>query len=527
MNDWKRQRWVLVVLATCLLPGASTGSLSNADLVCPPDTAETDDYAYLRALSLDLRGNIPTMEDYAVVEDNGEVPEWLIDQWLDSEAFVTQSVRGFRDIFWPNIENFPLTNFRTALRRESGSQLYWRSGNAAFYRDTVIPCRDVPANVATANIETVSDGNGGKQEGYVWIHPYWEEDPNVKIKVCEFDAQDVLVSPTGVQCSTSSGLADPGCGCGPDLRWCRYSSVYKKINQGFARAFEKRIAAVIRDGLPYYALFEDRRMWINGPMSHFLRYQIKVPRIQRFYPRSIPLEDIPELPYYSEDEWVEIELPDYHDGVLTDPLFLLRFQTNRSRANRFYNGFLCKPFEAPEGGIALAADLNPDLQERAGCEFCHGQLEPAASHWGRWGEIGADYLNPVDFPKIRDDCEICALSGQTCSDECRRYYLVNATAPEEEPYLGQLMSYVFRETEHEKNVESGPRYLAMKGLASPDNQLPRCAATRSLKSLLGRDLGVQDIDWVESLAVDFAMSGYSYRELVKAIVMSPVYRRVQ
>ncbi len=526
MRGFGSQRMLWILVSVLLIPGASTGSLPNPDLVCPPDTIETDDYTYLRTLSLDLRGTIPTLEEYAQVESAGEVEESLIDDWLHGEEFVQQTVRSFREIFWPNIQNFALTNFRTAFRRQGGSLLYWRSGTAATYRNAVIPCRDVEANTDTAEIETVSDGEGGQQEGYVWVHPYWEEDPNVKIKVCEFDAQAALVSPTGTQCGTNSGLADAGCGCGPDLRWCRYGSEHQAINNGFALALEKRIAAVIRDGLPYTDLFEDRRMWINGPMSHYLRYQIHVPRIQRMYPRAIPEGDIPVLPFYAKDQWVEIELPDYHAGVLTDPMFLLRFQTNRARATRFYSGFRCQPFEAPEDGIALDADLNPDLQQRAGCEYCHGQLEPAASYWGRWGEIGAGYLNPVDFPKVRDDCELCALTGQSCSDECRRYYLINALSPEEQPHLGKLLSYVFRDAGHEKNVEYGPKLLVKTALVD-QNILPRCVATRSVERLLGRTLGVQDVDWIESLAVEFALSGYSYRELVKRIVMNPVYRRVQ
>jgi hypothetical protein len=255
-----------------------------------------------------------------------------------------------------------------------------------------------------------------------------------------------------------------------------------------------------------------------------LHNQVGVPRINRFTPRALPLEDIPVLDFL-DDTWVEITLPDYHSGLLTDPMYLLRFQTNRSRANRFYNGFLCEPFEAPEKGIALASTLHPDLQQREGCDYCHGRLEPAAAFWGRWGETGAGYLNPVDFPPLRADCETCALTGQLCGDDCKRFYLVNAASPAEEPYLGMLNSYVFRYDDHMKNVEAGPQLLAMKGVV--DHRFPQCVSNRAVEQIFGRSTEVVDKDWIDMLAVDFAASNYSYRSLVKQIVMSDGYRRLR
>ena len=508
----------------CFLPGLTSGSLPNADLVCPPDTLEVDKYQVLRALSLDLRGTIPTLDEYAILDEVDEVPEWLIDDWLEGDEFLEQTVRNFREIFWPNITNFPLTNFRSAFSRESGSLLYWRKGVAATYRSKVIPCRDAEVDPGDTEIVTVGDGSGGVQEGYRWILPYWESNPTKKIKVCAFDAQEALVSPTATPCGTLEGQKDPACGCGPDLRWCRYGSNYLRINKSMAEAFEKRIAAVIGDDLPYMALFEDKRAWINGPISFFLHNQVGVPRINRFTPRALPLEDIPVLDFL-DDTWVEITLPDYHSGLLTDPMYLLRFQTNRSRANRFYNGFLCEPFEAPEKGIALASTLHPDLQQREGCDYCHGRLEPAAAFWGRWGETGAGYLNPVDFPPLRADCETCALTGQLCGDDCKRFYLVNAASPAEEPYLGMLNSYVFRYDDHMKNVEAGPQLLAMKGVV--DHRFPQCVYNRAVEQIFGRSTEVVDKDWIDMLAVDFAASNYSYRSLVKQIVMSDGYRRLR
>ena len=54
------------------------------------------------------------------------------------------------------------------------------------------------------------------------------------------------------------------------------------------------------------------------------------------------------------DNWVLIQLDEEHAGVLTRPAYLIRFQTNRGRADRFYTNFLCQPFEPPEEGLPVS-----------------------------------------------------------------------------------------------------------------------------------------------------------------------------
>jgi hypothetical protein len=214
--------------------------------------------------------------------------------------------------------------------------------------------------------------------------------------------------------------------------------------------------------------------------------------------------------------------------VLTDPAYLLRFQTNRARANRYYTVFLCQPFSAPPGGLPSPADScssEPDLQQRCGCKYCHALLEPTASHWGRWSEQGAAFLDPERFPRTRPDCEACALRGQQCSDDCRRFYVTNSIDPKQEPYLGGLNAYEFRRPEHERNVESGPRLLALSTIT--DNRLPMCSAGNVVRMLFGREPAEHEADWIASLATRFVQDGYSWKALVKAVVTSDAYRRVR
>jgi len=238
--------------------------------------------------------------------------------------------------------------------------------------------------------------------------------------------------------------------------------------------------------------------------------------------------DLPELDFTQVDTWVEIELPSYHAGILTSPLFLIRFQTNRARANNFYNAFMCQPFQPPPGGIpdvTGGAEIDPDLQVRHGCKYCHALLEPAAAYWGRWSEGGAGYLSPADFPRVREDCLRCAQTGAGCSQDCRRQYIVETDHDNQLPYLGLLNAYMFRRTEHETHVEQGPELLALQAVV--DNRFPRCMATRVASHLLGREIHADEDAWIESIAHEFVQSGYKFKTLTQSVIQSETYRRLR
>src|SRR5262249_21684828 len=156
---------------------------------------------------------------------------------------------------------------------------------------------------------------------------------------------------------------------------------------------------------------------------------------------------IPAIAFTDKDNWQKVDRLTRHAGVLTMPAYLLKFQSNRGRANRFYNAFMCQHFEAPPGGLPAATDecnSEPDLTERCGCKYCHVAVEPAASHWGRWAEAGVAPLNEVEFPQYKPEC---AGPNALRNAVCRRLYFTSPATAKEEPFRGMLMSYVFADAE--------------------------------------------------------------------------------
>ena len=471
----------------------------------------------------------------------GEVPDDLLDEWLGSPEFAQRVVRFHRGLLWNNVDNVNLLNAPTTLNYADGSPALWRTNPALSFRGAAVPCLDEPATWDEYGvIQTTAMADGTQREGWVWVSPFW--DPATPVKVCAFDAQDTLVTVQGTDCSTIEGYDDTACGCGPELRYCRRYPHYLEVRDAFAEDVDRRIAAVIEGGESYLDLFLGKRAFVNGPMVHYLRHQAKLATNTRVDPPPIPHELLPDLAFTDKD-WVEIELPDHHAGILSSVAFLLRYQTNRARANRFYNAFLCQPFQPPalecdeaeladgeecSEGLPVddeASALEADLQKRDGCKYCHGILEPAASYWGRWTEQGAGYLSPEDFPPASSECLACAQSGISCSDACKRYYLVNPLSASELPFLGWLKGYVFRHEEHYDHVEIGPRLLAMGSVV--DHKLPRCVARNTVQWLLGRSVEPSEEAWIDELAYRFASGGHQYRDLIRLIVTSRTYRRVR
>ncbi len=517
-------------LALALSTVAATAAAQDSadDLVCADEPPELALGPYLRALSLDLRGVVASPAEIEAARDESMLRP-ILDEWMESGAFADRIVRRHRALLWNDVSTIALLSPAASLTRGTSS-LYFVSSRSPGYRGVQINCVDQPATFDEfGRPEILVDEMVGSvmahREGYVMVRPYWA--PDTEIKMCAFDAQAAPISGRGVQCASIEGLTDTGCGCGPSAERCAPPEVLQTMARSLGLELEERIRAIVEHGEGYASLFESRRAFVNGPLVHYYRHLAFAPSTVRFLPLALDATSLPDLPY-SDDAWTPIELPTTHAGVLTSPAYLLRFQTNRARASRFYDAFLCEPFTPPSGGIPASTEEEArqvDLQLRSGCRYCHAQLEPAASHWGRWAEQGAAFLGEVEYPSYREDCYECAVGRYACPTSCSLRYVTQAFSPEERPYLGMLRAYEFRREEHEPWVEEGPARLVHETLA--DGRLPRCVARRTAEWMLGRELGESEAPWLDSLTQTFVASDLDYRELIASIALSGTYRRAR
>jgi len=496
---------------------------------CEPAPLQTQ-LQYLRRLSLDLRGRLPDVQELESVVTNEQVDPAIVDAMLESPDFLHQMRTHHRDLLWTNVTSQRLSNVAWDLRPFGrGAQAIWYVRNRALnYRGGQVPCLDEPARFdpSTNEILTTADAADPRvqREGYVQVQPYWA--PATTIKVCAFDAQDQLeaLNPRGgapVSCDRSPVAT---CGCGPNLQWCQAQSAgtQRRITESMNEQLMRAIDGVIQGDRPYSDLILAKDAQINGPLAHWLRHQSQTGGNVLL---SAPIQNhpIPELSYEAATTWQSVQRQTRHAGVLTMPAYLLKFASNRGRAHRFYNAFLCQDFESNEP-IPPSTDtchLQSDLTKRCGCKGCHLALEPAAAHWGRWAEAGLLPLNEDLFPRYSPNC---ADPRRAESAICRLFYFTAndvADPAVDSAYIGQLKAYVYADTTREMNIEAGPEHIAQQAVDT--GAFAKCTAQRMWQLLLARAPSEAEAELMDTLATEFQGSGAHLKDLVRTIVTRPEY----
>lgn len=509
-------RWVLPALLAAL-PSAAASELT------PYLAPQLTPLEHARAVSLDVRGLPLSLEDISHVEASGGLDEATLDAWLNSDDFVEQVVRHHKGLFLNNVV-FDLDPFRR-LRDygQFGFGVWYVYYLAPTHRGAAMTnCTDYDADVNELNQPQswLFHPNGGRDEGAVDVNPWWDMDST--IRVCAYDAQLTEVSEAGNDCSTLAGQADIDCGCGPNLIWCANDSSQRDVLDSLSEAVSQRVRDVTRDDQPYSDILTTPSVYLNGPLVNYYRHRVS---FSNTLSSPVAAEDLPELMPDDRGSWVEVDVGDQYAGALTEPGWLLRHQTNRGRANRFFSEFLCGEFLPPESGIMEIAEEHPtpDLSRKPVCMSCHTVLEPWAAYWGRWQQVGASYYDEVEWPTYSEECASCA---PYCSDaKCRLEYMTRPEHPHEDAFVGYFNPYVFLIGDAVDHPGLGPALWA-DGIAE-DGRLARCAAEKAAIWLLGQreeDISPELIDgWAE----DFTDSGMSYRSLIRSIVTSPAYGRAK
>lgn len=511
----------LVTAALAAEDTALTGEDDECPVVdadyCPVSADDLSTTEWLRAVSLDLRGVIPTIEELDAVDSGARDPEDYLDEWLESPAFAERAVRIHRKYLWNNLSG--LTHGLNALNT------FIRPSNTGVWSRTAHPSRESGRDDCTDRPATPTN-----LDGWVLVRPYWA--PTTEIRVCAPEASARLVSPRGIPCDSQHGLGDVDCGCGPALQWCQPPGWRQTVVDAFGAEIDQRVRSVIQEDKPYTELLNGRTMWVNGPIVHYLRHQ-------RWTGPSVSLnlfpvdgDALPDLAPTDTTTWRPVTLGVEQSGVFTSAAYLLRFNTQRARAKRFFEAFLCSPFVPPPAGIVAGTSTSVDLARRDGCAYCHIPLEPAAAAWARWVPLGAGYLDPDEYPIVSEECRSCAYFGD-CSYECASNYLVRPVSAEQNPYVGMLDALQFRPTSDYVFAESGPRELVRRGMA--DGRIPQCVVANAAHEFLGRSLvteaetegEISDIAFREDLLGELLSSGWSYRALVRALLTSGEYRRVE
>ena len=497
-----------------------------------------DGYQLLRRLSLDLRGQIPDMTDYASIDGATDddsaraAAENAIDDYLESDGFRLAMRRYHEAMLWPNTSNIQITDISVTTRKDTNGILRVSSSGRAKTLHGVVDGSCGNFEQAAADFDPAFPGEhrlkSGKAEGYRMIAPYW--DPENAIKVCTNEARETETF-EGVDCSTREAVNEPGCGCGPELEFCFGPSQVTQtaLHQSFEEQLLRSVDDAVGGTAPYTDLLLGTEAWQDGRIAFWKKHLATSPSFGKTWDAPDPNEQILDKEF-SDTTFAKVDRGAEHAGVLTLPVYLLKFQTARGRVNRFRNAFLCQAFEPPTSTEDTGCDpVAADLTQRCTCRYCHSTLEPMATSFSLFAAAGTTSMaDASQFP--RED-STCKPNDQTC----KRFY-INDT---ENPRFGFLQPLEFADVhpEYLDRFEKGPRALVAdglwvdgdetKGARSDVGSVANCSARRAFTFFVKRDPDPSEEDLITSLATDFATGGFDFKSLVKQVVMLEQYRRVR
>ncbi len=532
-------RAVLVhALLTSALSAAIPSSGASANECAPTD--EIDPLRLLRQSSLDLRGRVPSEEEYEQVREAAEPAaevDALVDLMLEGDEY-RRTVREYhRELLWSSLDDeivLHISNGQARLRTSgdlwilSNKRRTYRGGNGLNCLDqeqTQFDAEGRPVPIQTYS-DSSCEGGECRREGFVKVRPYWDLDS--EIKVCAYDAQSLEFGSNGLSCD-EYGVNDERCGCGPNLRRCGRQFGDGDIRDALTEEPLRIFEWVAMQDRPYLDAFRTPMTLLDGKSTHFYNWLTGVQDEERGGFGIVAFDaaygDLPARDY-DDDAWVPVERDGVHAGVLTTFAFLMRFNSDRGRANRFYSAFYCDPFVPPEGGIpAEEADPPPNLREREGCAGCHEVLEPAASHWARWrttqtyGFMGEDVMS---FEDPKDECVGC--SGASCSSFCSSYYVTvdNSHPDEVDQFEGLPLASAWLSEQDHHAVATGPAGLVDE--PHEQRQIAQCAVRTMAARMLGRELGIDDLAWIEEQTDAMTQGDFSFNDMVRNIVADARYR---
>jgi hypothetical protein len=553
-----------LLLVVAAIPAAADAPPETCDVAQP-----LDGQRLLRRISLDLRGYTPSYDEAQQQRGQSDVPSSLIDQFLHADEFRGVMRHFHEGQLWPNIDQVSLvpdTHMLYAADLMPGLTVYYSPLRAVFMRtaggsNLFVPCKPEPARFdAMGNViaDPVMMGNMviAYQEGYVEVEPYWA--PGTTIKVCGFDAQasasgpvcpgpasrypfldptcqqfqqyaDALHVPfegSSMACDSFLGaFLSPACGCGPNLKLCHTMDTLATLRSSLLEQELRIIDRVIVNDQPYHDILRTKSFDVNGPVAHYFTYQSRLN--YDLYGAQDPTSPIPQgLAFTDKDKWIAVDRTGKHSGILTTPGYLLRFQSNRARAHRFYEAFECSAF-IPSGPLPAPSEpcsKHEDLTKRCGCNACHTTLEPMASHWGRFAEYGISPIDDVQYPEIFGGACAQPFSSLEQAFRCFRFYKMTAVG-EEVPYQYQLNAYVFRTPDQIVNIDQGPVHLAQQSIDS--GAFATCTARKLWAYFMRRQpTSDEDTSVIPALVKQYEASNFNLRTMVNQIVAHAAYRRL-
>jgi hypothetical protein len=149
----------------------------------------------------------------------------------------------------------------------------------------------------------------------------------------------------------------------------------------------------------------------------------------------------------------------------------------RAKANRVYEGFLCRRFIISAEVPSSPSDVT-DLTKRQPCAQCHQTLEPLGGFFGKWEQTGINYL----YDSTRN---AQGSFGNSMGDDTKA--------------LGEALS--------------------------AEGDFDKCAVQRAFEIAMGREITIKESQTIlPELVKKFRENGRKFWPVLKAIMNAPFFK---
>lgn len=408
---------MLFLTLSCAQPEAPVARTQDA-VIAAPLLSPT---RLLRRIHLTLKGREPSPADYAAVkaaDAAGTLTAFLdtqIDAALASPEFAAQMVAFGHDALKigdykrGSVEGIIGGVFKgnqtVELTPCPAASLH--AGALGHFRGDVN--HGDPASVCDSATATV-----------VPVEPWWA--PGTSVQVIG-RAGNGRQTNAGTDCGriymgeASNNFSHSGCGCGPNLLYCRPGRTYGPVM--YPRDYESD---------PYFAdsqrrlLFEEPARLVahvvttDAPFSDLIvgNYTVAPRQLQHLYARWGRMNSdnaaFDNAPWWktADDTWQKVTFQSIHPnlldartytfdprtdngapigvpsaGILTQLGPNVWYPRERVRAARWLETFACRTFTAPDPSLVFTPAYTNDPARGGTCQHCHTTIDPAAIHFKR------------------------------------------------------------------------------------------------------------------------------------------------
>ena len=121
---------------------SATFAAAQSPEICAP-VERLDKYRFLRQLTLDLYGRIPTVEEYERLHTMDDVTDELIDEMIGSTEFF-EKLRGYhRNLLWSNLGEEDLVGQVIEEEGDETFRVWVNRGKRDDYRGADVECLDM------------------------------------------------------------------------------------------------------------------------------------------------------------------------------------------------------------------------------------------------------------------------------------------------------------------------------------------------------------------------------------------------